>query len=46
MIGNVGGGSKERVQNSSGRSFQGHGAVMEMAQLENLRREVTGVEKG
>jgi len=31
------------VRSSGGRSFQKRGAVMPMARLENMRREVTGV---
>ena len=42
MIGNDGGGDKEMVRSSGGRSFQRRGAVMDMAQLENMRWEVIG----
>ena len=42
MIGNDGGGVKEMVRSSGGRSFQRRGAVMDMARLENMRWEVTG----
>ena len=42
MIGNDGGGGKEMVRSSGGRSFQRRGAVMDTAQLENMRWEVTG----
>ena len=41
-----GGGGKEMVRSSGGRSFERRGAVMDMARLENMRWEVTGVEKG
>ena len=41
MIGNDGGGCKEMVRSSGGRSFQRRGAVMDMARLENMRREVS-----
>ena len=37
MIGNDSGGGKEMVRSSGGRSFQRCGAVMGMAQLENIR---------
>ena len=37
MIGNDSGEGKEMVQSSGGRSFQRHGAVMDMARLENTR---------
>ena len=36
MIGNNGGGGKEMVRSSGGRSFQRCGAVMDMARLENM----------
>ena len=42
MIGNDGGGGKEMVPRSGGRSFQRRGAVKDMARLENMRSEVTG----
>ena len=42
MIDNDGGGGKEMVRSSGGRSFQRHGAVMGMARLKNMRWEVTG----
>jgi len=35
--GNDGGGGKEMVRRPGGRSFQRHGAVIDMAQLENMR---------
>ena len=37
VIGNDGGGGKEMVRSSGGRSFQRRSAVMDMARLENLR---------
>ena len=37
VIGNDGGGGKEMVRSSGGRSFQSRGAVMDMARLENMR---------
>ena len=37
VIGNDGGGGKDKVQSSGGRLFQRHGAVMDMARLENIR---------
>ena len=37
VIGNDGGGGKEIVRSSGGRSFQRRGAVMDMALLENMR---------
>ena len=37
VIGNNGGGGKEMVRSSDGRSFQIRGAVMDMALLENMR---------
>ena len=37
VIGNDGGGGKEMVRSLGGRSFQRHGAVMDMARLENMR---------
>jgi len=37
MIGNDGGGDKEMVRSSGGRSFQRRGAVMDMVRLENMR---------
>jgi len=37
VIGNDGGGVKEMVQSSGVRSFERRGAVMDMAQLENMR---------
>ena len=37
VIGNDGGGGKKMVWNSGGRSFQRHGAVIDMALLENMR---------
>ena len=37
VIGNDGGGGKEMVRSSGGRSFQRRGAVMDMAWLENMR---------
>ena len=37
VIGNDGGGCKEMVRSSGGRSFQRRGAVMDMARLENMR---------
>src|SRR6218665_1551818 len=42
LIGNDGGGGKEMVRSSGGRSFQRRGAVMDRARLENTRLEVTG----
>jgi len=42
VIGNDGGGVKEKVRSSGCKSFQSRGAVMDMAQLENMRWEVTG----
>src|SRR6218665_1157084 len=42
VIGNDGGGGKEMVRSSGGRSFQKRGALMDMAPLENMRLEVTG----
>ena len=36
VIGNDGGGGKEMVRSSGGRSFQRCGAVMNMAWLENM----------
>ena len=42
MIGNDGGGGKEMVLSSGGRSFQRRGAVLDIARLENTRWEVTG----
>ena len=36
VIGNDGGGGKEMVRSSGGRSFQRRGAVMDMARLENM----------
>ena len=42
VIGKDGGGGKEMVWSSGGRSFQRCGAVMDMARLENTRWEVTG----
>ena len=41
MIYNSGGVGKEMVWSSGGRSFQRRGAVMDMAQLENMRWELT-----
>jgi len=46
VIGNDGGGGKEMVWSSGGSSFQRRDAVMDMARLEKMRSEVTGVEKG
>ena len=37
VIGNDGGGCKEMVRSSGGRSFQRRGAVMDMARFENMR---------
>jgi len=37
VIGNDGGGGKEMVRSSGGRSFQRRGAGMDMARLENMR---------
>jgi len=37
VIGNGGGGGKEMVRSSGGRSFQRRGAVMDMTRLENMR---------
>ena len=37
VFGNDGGGGKEMVQSSGGRSFQRCGAVMDMARLETMR---------
>ena len=37
VIGNDDGGGEEMVRSSGGRSFQGRGAVMDMARLENMR---------
>ena len=37
VIGNDGGGGKEMVRSSGGRSFQRRGAVMDMARLKNVR---------
>jgi len=42
VIGNNAGGGKEMGRSSGGRSFQRHGAVMDMARLENMRSEVIG----
>jgi len=36
-IGNDGGGDKEMVRSSGGRSFQRRGAVMDMAPVGNMR---------
>jgi len=44
VIGNDGEG-KEKGRNSGGRSFQRPGPLMNVARLENMRREVNGVEK-
>jgi len=46
VIGNDGGGGKEKVRCSGGMSFQRRGAVMNMARLENIRWEVTGAQSG
>src|SRR6218665_1609435 len=37
VIGNDGGGGKEMVRSSGGRSFQRRDAVMDMARLENMK---------
>jgi len=37
VISSDGGGGKEMVRSSVGRSFQRRGAVMDMARLENMR---------
>jgi len=37
VIENDGGEGKEMVRSSGGRSFERRGAVMDMAQLENMR---------
>jgi len=37
MIDNDGGGGKEMVRSSGGRSFQRRRAVMDMVRLENMR---------
>jgi len=42
VVGNDRGGGKEMVQSLGGRSFQRRGAVVDIARLENMRREVTG----
>jgi len=42
VIGNDDGGRKEEVLSSGGRSFQGHGAVVVMARLQNMIWQVTG----
>jgi len=41
VICNDGGGGKEMLQISGGKSFQRRGAVMDMAWLENMKWEVT-----
>jgi len=46
VIGNDEGGGKENLWSSGGELFQRHGAVMDMARLENMNWEVTGFEKG
>jgi len=37
VIGSDGGGGKDMVRSSGGRSFQKRGAVMDMARLEDMR---------
>ena len=46
MIGIDGGGGKEMVRSSGGRSFQRGGSVMDMARLENEIRSDRGSRKG
>ena len=47
MIGNDGGGVKEMVRSSGGRSVQRRGAVMDMARLENYEMRIDrGSRKG